>query len=83
MRYAQAAMSWRHPYWDWAAEPSDGKSVLPTSMTSPTVTVTMPNGIGTIDNPLYAYRFHQVSKEHFYYDPVRFLDHNRWQHAHD
>jgi tyrosinase len=74
-RYALAAMSWRHPYWDWAAEPSDGKSVLPTSMTSKTVTVTMPNGTSTIDNPLYAYRFHQVSQEDFYYDPVRLLDH--------
>ena len=74
-RYAQAAMSWRHPYWDWAAEPSDGKSVLPTSMTSQTVTVMMPNGTSTIENPLYAYRFHQVSKEDFYYDPVFSFNH--------
>ncbi|KAM0718253.1 hypothetical protein Q7P37_006585 [Cladosporium fusiforme] len=67
-RYAQAAMSWRHPYWDWAAAPSSG-SVLPSSMTTPTLTVTMPNGTNTIPNPLYAYRFHPVYKEDFYYNP--------------
>jgi tyrosinase len=82
-RYALAAMSWRHPYWDWAAEPSDGNSVLPTSITSKTVTVTLPNGTSTIDNPLYAYRFHQVSQEDFYYDPVRLFDHFDCQNAHD
>jgi tyrosinase len=69
-RYAQAALSWRHPYWDWAAQPSDGQSVLPTSMSSPTVNVIMPNGSTTIANPLYAYRFHPVSMEDFYYQPV-------------
>lgn len=42
-------------------------------MTTPTVTVTMPNGTNTIANPLYAYRFHKVSKEDFYYDPVSLL----------
>lgn len=69
-RYAQAALSWRHPYWDWAAQPSDGQSVLPTSMSSPTVNVIMPNGSTTIANPLYAYRFHPVTMEDFYYQPV-------------
>jgi tyrosinase len=69
-RYAQAALSWRHPYWDWAAQPSDGQSVLPASISSPTVNVIMPNGSTTIANPLYAYRFHPVSMEDFYYQPV-------------
>jgi len=46
-------------------------------MTSPKVTVTTPNGASTIDNPLYAYKFHPVSKEDFYYDPVWLLDLNR------
>jgi tyrosinase len=64
-------LSWRHPYWDWAAAPSDGKSVLPSSMSSPTADVVMPNGTNTIANPLYAYRFHQVSMDDFYYKPVR------------
>lgn len=63
-------MSWRHPYWDWAAEPPKGESVLPRSMTTPTLTVTMPNGTNTIANPLYAYKFHPVYKEDFYYEPV-------------
>jgi hypothetical protein len=71
-RYAQAALSWRHPYWDWAAQPADGQSVLPTSMSSPTVNVIMPNGSTTIANPLYAYRFHPVSMEDFYYQPVSY-----------
>lgn len=70
-RYANAALSWRHPYWDWAAQPSDGGSVLPTSITNPTVTVIMPNGTSTIPNPLYSYRFHEVSQKDFYYNPVR------------
>jgi tyrosinase len=82
-RYAQAAMSWRHPYWDWAAEPADGKSVLPTSMTSQTVTVTMPNGTSTIDNPLYAYLFHQVSQEDFYYYPVNLFKYFPCEKRHD
>lgn len=69
-KYAQAALSWRHPYWDWAAQPPDGTSVLPKSMSSPNVTVVMPNGTNTIANPLYAYKFHKVSMEDFYYSPV-------------
>ena len=43
----------------------------------------MPNGTSTINNPLYAYRFHQVSQEDFYYDPVRLFDHPDCQNAHD
>lgn len=39
-------------------------------MTTPTVMVTMPNGTNTIPNPLYAYRFHPVYQEDFYYNPV-------------
>ncbi|GAB7324456.1 hypothetical protein MBLNU13_g08380t2 [Cladosporium sp. NU13] len=68
-RYAQAALSWRHPYWDWAAQPPDGTSVMPSSMTTPTVNVIMPNGTTEIPNPLYAYRFHPVSMGDFYYEP--------------
>lgn len=69
-RYATAALSWRFPYWDWAAIPPDGKT-FPASMQSPTVRVTMPNGTTTIPNPLYSYRFHPVSQADFYFDPVR------------
>ena len=69
-RYASAALSWRHPYWDWAAEPPAGESVLPTSITSPTITVTMPNGTATIPNPLYSYHFQWITVADFYYSPV-------------
>lgn len=43
---------------------------MPTSMTTPEVTVIMPNGSTMIPNPLYAYRFHPVSMDDFYYEPV-------------
>lgn len=65
-----AALSWRHPYWDWAAAPPAGQSVYPSSLSSPTINVTMPNGTNTIANPLYSYKFHPVSRDDFYYDPV-------------
>ena len=56
--YVNAASTFRMPYWDWAAAPSEGQSVLPTSLTVPEVQITLPNGTATIPNPLYAYRFH-------------------------
>lgn len=68
-RYAAAALSWRHPYWDWAAVPPSSQSVLPSSITSPNVTVTLPNGAATIPNPLFEYRFHPVRPDDFYFDP--------------
>lgn len=68
-RYAQAALSWRYPYWDWAAAPPANGSAFPASLTSPTIQVVMPNGTTTIDNPLYSYEFHPVSVADFYYDP--------------
>lgn len=70
-RYASAVLSWRFPYWDWAAPPPSGQSVWPASLQSPTVDVTMPNGTNTIPNPLYSYQFHPVSTSDFYYSPVR------------
>ena len=70
-RYAAAALSWRFPYWDWAAPPADGESVYPASMQSPTINVTTPNGTAMIHNPLYSYKFHPVSQEDFYFNPVR------------
>lgn len=69
-KYAQAAMSWRHPYWDWAAPPPDGESVYPTSLTAVTVNVTLPNGTATIANPLLTFEFHPVSVSDFFYNPV-------------
>ncbi|KAK0283610.1 hypothetical protein LTR35_006069 [Friedmanniomyces endolithicus] len=68
-RYASVALSFRLPFWDWAATPPPGQSVYPTSVTSPNVTVTTPNGTATIGNPLYAYNFHPVTHSDFYFDP--------------
>ena len=69
-QYAAAALSWRFPYWDWAAPPADGESVYPASMQSPTINVTTPNGTAIIHNPLYSYQFHPVSQNDFYFNPV-------------
>ncbi|CZT14535.1 related to tyrosinase precursor (monophenol monooxygenase) [Ramularia collo-cygni] len=68
-RYASAALSWRMPYWDWAAQPEDGQSVYPSSLGNRTVVVTMPNGTRTIDNPLYSYKFHRLVRADMYFDP--------------
>lgn len=69
-RYASAALSWRFPYWDWAAPPPSGQSVYPSSLQSPTVNVTTASGTSTIPNPLYSYQFNPVSASDFYYSPV-------------
>lgn len=69
-RYASAALSWRFPYWDWAASPADGQSVYPASLQYPTINVTGPNGSTIIANPLYSYQFHPVSVQDFYFNPV-------------
>jgi tyrosinase len=68
-RYAAAASTFRIPYWDWAAAPPSGQSVLPGSLTTPTVTVNGPNGAKTIDNPLFAYKFHPNSSQLGYVSP--------------
>ena len=69
-QYAEAALTWRLPYWDWAAPPPSGQSVFSTSLQSPTVDVIMPNGSATIPNPLYSYQFQPVSATDFYFNPV-------------
>lgn len=62
-RYLSAAVRWRAPYWDWAAVPPSGESVWPTIVTTPTISVILPNGTANISNPLYAYNFHPNSLE--------------------
>lgn len=71
-KYAAAALTWRWPYWDWAAPPPEGEGVYPWSLQAPTVNVTKPNGTEEIRNPLFSYRFHPVSVEDFYFNPVGF-----------
>ncbi|KAK0618206.1 hypothetical protein B0T17DRAFT_509756 [Bombardia bombarda] len=57
-RYQAAAANFRIPYWDWAASPPSGQSVLPLSVGgSQYVEADGPNGVQTISNPLFAYTF--------------------------
>jgi tyrosinase len=57
-QFVAAAANFRIPYWDWAAVPPAGESVVPASVYgSPTVTVDGPNGQQLIANPLYSYQF--------------------------
>ncbi|KAL7629292.1 hypothetical protein AAE478_000812 [Parahypoxylon ruwenzoriense] len=57
-RFQEAAATFRMPYWDWAAVPPDGDSVLPLSVgSSPNINVSGPNGVQTISNPLFSYVF--------------------------
>ncbi|KAI1382190.1 Di-copper centre-containing protein [Hypoxylon crocopeplum] len=57
-RFQEAASTFRIPYWDWAAVPPEGDSVLPLSVGgSPTVNISGPNGIQSISNPLFSYVF--------------------------
>lgn len=61
-RYVAAAKNFRIPYWDWAAVPAAGQSVLPQSVGgSPAVSVNGPSGTQTIANPLFSYLFKPLS----------------------
>ncbi|TVY83497.1 Tyrosinase [Lachnellula suecica] len=69
-QYVAAGKNFRVPYWDWAAVPSDGKSILPDSVQgSPGVTVDGPAGTQTIANPLYTYQFKPLDPKAFIYGP--------------
>jgi tyrosinase len=57
-----AAARLRMPYWDWAVQPASGSNVLPDSIASATITVTLSNGQqGTINNPLASYNYQNPS----------------------
>lgn len=56
--YKNAASTFRHPYWDWAAPSSDSGPVLPAPVSgSPYIVINLPNGSQTVNNPLYQYKF--------------------------
>ncbi|APA08416.1 hypothetical protein SS1G_13364 [Sclerotinia sclerotiorum 1980 UF-70] len=59
-RYTAAAVNFRVPYWDWAAVPPTGQSVLPPSVSTPIITVNGPAGVQTISNPLFSYYFNPL-----------------------
>jgi tyrosinase len=72
-QYAAAAANFRIPYWDWAAVPPAGESVLPASVGgSDTVSVSGPNGVQTIANPLFSYEFKPLDPTQLPDAPVSF-----------
>lgn len=50
--YVEAANNLRIPFWDWSAVPK-----LPDVVSQPQVQIEAPNGMQTVDNPLYQYKF--------------------------
>ncbi|KAL2172055.1 hypothetical protein VTG60DRAFT_425 [Thermothelomyces hinnuleus] len=69
-RYENAARRFRLPYWDWAASPPPGQSVLPKSIGgSPFVDVNGPNGLQRIANPLFSYQFNPLDQKAFESSP--------------
>lgn len=70
-RYEAAARRFRIPYWDWAASPPPGESVLPSSIGgSPFVDIRGPNGLQRIANPLFSYTFQPLNTTTFARAPV-------------
>ena len=71
-QYVAAAKNFRIPYWDWAAVPPYGGSVLPDSIGgSDHMTIDGPNGQQVIANPLYSYQFKPLDPNRFPDVPVR------------
>ncbi|KAL9057798.1 MAG: hypothetical protein Q9162_002139 [Coniocarpon cinnabarinum] len=68
-RYSAAASTLRFPYWDWAASPADGSTVLPPSMTDLNANMNGPNGPFTDLNPLFRYDFHPLDHAGLVWDP--------------
>ncbi|KAI9651401.1 hypothetical protein NHQ30_001443 [Ciborinia camelliae] len=63
-RYQQAALTFRIPYWDWAAAPPDGDQYFPTVVGQPSIEVVTPSSNGKpiqISNPLYSYKFNPLN----------------------
>ncbi|KAI9646358.1 hypothetical protein NHQ30_004348 [Ciborinia camelliae] len=72
-RYSEAASKFRIPYWDWAIVPPTGQSVLPPSVTNPTISIKGPNGVQTISNPLFSYHFNPLNPSELPDAPVRLM----------
>lgn len=70
--FQEVARQFRLPYWDWAAVPENGSSVLPESIGgSPNVNVSGPRGDQEISNPLFSYIFKPFDPSIFPETPVR------------
>ena len=66
IRYLEAAVRLRMPYWDWALKLDDDEEPFPGIFTQPSVTVSTPSGQKTIANPLLRYSF--GSADHSFMD---------------
>ncbi|KAF7945069.1 hypothetical protein EAE96_009849 [Botrytis aclada] len=63
-RYQQAALTFRMPYWDWAATPPTGDKYFPTVVGQPSIQIVTPtsnNKPVQINNPLYSYKFNPLN----------------------
>ncbi|CAN8098897.1 unnamed protein product [Discula destructiva] len=66
-RFEAASAGCRVPYFDWAALPSEGSTLLPASVGgSPQVNVTGPAGTQVIANPLFTYDFKPLDSDVFF-----------------
>ncbi|WPG98938.1 Hypothetical protein R9X50_00174000 [Acrodontium crateriforme] len=59
--YINAAATIRFPYWDWAANPPSGRTAFPRLISDAQTTINGPNGLQTINNPIYSYRLADTS----------------------
>lgn len=72
LRYQAAAVNFRIPYWDWAAVPTSGDSIVPKILTDENVDIDGPNGFQTIQNPLFNYKFQPLNTTDLPDSPVGF-----------
>lgn len=71
VEYAQAAATFRIPYWDWAAPAPTGKSVLPDTVSgSPWIQISTPTGKEVISNSLYRFHFRTLDQNQIPDPPV-------------
>ena len=69
--YAQAAATFRIPYWDWAAPAPTGKSVVPDTVSgSPWIQISTPTGKEVISNSLYRFHFRTLDQDQIPDSPV-------------
>ncbi|KAI1501711.1 hypothetical protein F5X99DRAFT_428173 [Biscogniauxia marginata] len=70
--FQTVARGFRMPYWDWAATPPDGDSVLPLSIGgSDDIEVSGPNGVQLISNPLFSFKFKPFNGSIFQDSPTK------------
>ncbi|PQE33295.1 tyrosinase precursor protein [Rutstroemia sp. NJR-2017a WRK4] len=63
-RYQDAALTFRIPYWDWAADPPSGDKYFPTVVGQPSISIVTPTSDGKpvlIANPLYSFKFNPLN----------------------